>query len=139
MSEGISEAIQNALDAALVAFGTANGIKVCLENFSATTNTAIPYLAGFLLPAGVDSADLYFTDRRTGIYQIDINYASAIGSSAINKMLDKLNIAFKPSTELSRTPICLEITRFSHERITVQNGWATKPVTIEWVTHTERL
>ena len=139
MSEGFSEAIQKALDAALVAFGTANGIKVYLENVGAPTDTSVPYLAGFLLPAGVDSADLYFTDRRTGIYQIDINYASATNSAKLNQMTDKLNLAFKPSTELSRTPICLEITRFSHERITVQNGWATKPVTIEWVTHTERL
>ena len=139
MSEGFSEAIQKALDSALVAFGAANGIKVCLENVGAPTDTSVPYLAGFMLPSGVDSADLYFTDRRTGIYQIDINYASATNSAKLNQMTDKLNIAFKPSTELSRTPICLEITRFSHERITVQNGWATKPVTIEWVTHTERL
>ena len=139
MSEGFTEAIQKALDSTLVAFGTANGIKVCLENVGAPTDTSVPYLAGFLLPAGVDSADLYFTDRRTGVYQIDINYASATNSAKLNQMTDKLNLAFKPSTELSRTPICLEITRFSHERITVQNGWATKPVTIEWVTHTERL
>lgn len=139
MSEGFSEAIQKALDSALVAFGAASGIKVCLENVGAPTDTSVPYLAGFLLPAGVDSADLYFTDRRTGIYQIDINYASATNSAKLNQMTDKLNLAFKPSTELSRTPICLEITRFSHERITVANGWATKPVTIEWVTHTERL
>ena len=139
MSEGFTEAIQKALDSTLVAFGTANGIKVCLENVGAPTDTSIPYLAGFMLPSGVDSADLYFTDRRTGIYQIDINYASATNSAKLNQMTDKLNLAFKPSTELSRTPICLEITRFSHERITVQNGWATKPVTIEWVTHTERL
>ena len=139
MSEGFTEAIQKALDSTLVAFGTANGIKVCLENVGAPTDTSIPYLAGFMLPSGVDSADLYFTDRRTGIYQIDINYASATNSAKLNQITDKLNLAFKPSTELSRTPICLEITRFSHERITVQNGWATKPVTIEWVTHTERL
>ena len=139
MSEGFSEAIQKALDSALVAFGAANGIKVCFENVGAPTDASVPYLAGFLLPSGVDSADLYFTDRRTGIYQIDINYASATNSAKLNQMTDKLNLAFKPSTELSRTPICLEITRFSHDRITVQNGWATKPVTIEWVTHTERL
>ena len=139
MSEGFTEAIQKALDSALVAFGAANGIKVCLENVGTPTDTSVPYLAGFLLPTGVDSADLYFTDRRTGIYQIDINYASATNSAKLNQMTDKLNLAFKPSTELSRTPICLEITRFSHERITVANGWATKPVTIEWVTHTERL
>ena len=139
MSEGFSEAIQKALDSALVAFGAANGIKVCLENVGAPTDTGVPYLAGFLLPSGVDIADLYFTDRRTGIYQIDINYASATNSAKLNQMTDKLNLAFRPSTELSRTPICLEITRFSHERIAVQNGWATRPVTIEWVTHTERL
>ena len=139
MSEGFTEAIQKALDAALVAFGTANGIKVCLENVGAPTDTSVPYLAGFMLPAGVDSADLYFTDRRTGVYQIDINYASATNSASLNRMADKLNVAFKPGSWLTRSPVCVEITKFEPAKITPANGWATKPVTIEWVTHTERL
>ena len=139
MAEGFTEAIQSAIDGALIAFGIANSIKVGLENISISTNTATPHLAGFMMPADIESADLYFTDRRSGIYQIDINYASTLGSAPINRMVDKLNAAFKPSTSLTRDPVCVEITKFSHERITVANGWATKPVTIEWVTHTERL
>lgn len=139
MTQGYTEAIQSAFESALTAFGVANSIKVGLENISISTNTAIPYLAGFMIPADIESADLYFTDRRSGIYQIDINYASTLGSAPINRMVDKLNAAFKPSTSLTRDPVCVEITKFSHERITVANGWATKPVTIGWVTHTERL
>jgi hypothetical protein len=139
MTQGYTEAIQSAFESALTAFGVANSIKVGLENISISTNTATPYLAGFMIPADIESADLYFTDRRSGIYQIDINYASTLGSAPINRMVDKLNAAFKPSTSLTRDPVCVEITKFSHERITAANGWATKPVTIEWVTHTERL
>lgn len=139
MSEGCTEAIQKALDVALKSFGVTNSITVALENINAPTDTSIPYLAGFMIPSNVESADLYFTDRRSGIYQIDINYASTLGSAPINRMVDKLNAVFKPSTSLTRDPVCVEITKFSHERITVANGWATKPVTIEWVTHTERL
>lgn len=139
MAEGYTEAIQKALDIALKQFGTANGIKIALENIGAPTDTSVPYLAGYLLPAPTEDADLYFTDRRSGIYQIDISYASGAGSAVINRMTDLLNAAFKPGKELTRTPVCVEITNFSAERVTVSNGWAVKPITITWITHTERL
>ena len=139
MSEGITESIQKALDAALKAFGVANSIIVALENINAPTNTATPYLAGFLLPAPVEDADLYFTDRRSGIYQIDVNYASHLGSASINKMIDLLNLVFKPSSTFTRSGVCVEVTNFSPERLVVENGWATKPISITWHTYTERL
>lgn len=146
MSSGYTEAIQIALDVAMRNFAEANSLAYQLENnalMKGTTkvemSTSQPYLAGHLMSAAVDSADLYFTDRRAGIYQIDVNYASGVGTGSINRMTDLLNAAFKPGTVLTRTPICLEITKFSPERPTVQNGWATKPVTIEWITYTERL
>lgn len=146
MSEGYTEATQKALDVALKTFATANSMAYQLENGPLLLNgspiemsTSQPYLAGYLLPSPVDAADLYFTDRRAGIYQIDVNYASGVGTGPINRMTDLLNSAFKPGAVLTRTPICLEITKFSPERQTVQNGWATKPVTIEWVAYTERL
>lgn len=146
MSSGFTEAIQIALDTAMRNFAEANSLAYQLENnalMKGTTkvemSTSQPYLSGYLLPSPVDAADLYFTDRRAGIYQIDVNYASGVGTGPINRMADLLNVAFKPGTVLTRTPICLEITRFSPERPTVQNGWANKPVTIEWVAYTERL
>lgn len=146
MSEGITEAIQKALDIALKTFAAANSMAYQLENGPLLLNgvavemsTSQPYLSGYLLPSPVDAADLYFTDRRAGIYQIDVNYASGVGTGPINRMTDLLNAAFKPGVVLTRSPVCLEITKFSPERQTVQNGWATKPVTIEWVTYTERL
>ena len=98
MSEGYTEAIQKSLDIALKVFGVANSITVALENINAPTDTGTPYLAGFMIPSDVESADLYFTDRRSGIYQIDINYASTLGSAPINRMVDKLTSTFKPST-----------------------------------------
>jgi hypothetical protein len=146
MSEGINEAIQKALDIALKTFATDNSIAYQLENGPLLLNgvavemsTSQPYLAGYLLPSPVDAADLYFTDRRAGIYQIDVNYASGVGTRPINRMTDLLNAAFKPGTVLTRSPVCLEITRFSQENLGGGNGWATKPVTIEWITYTERL
>lgn len=134
-----TEDIQKALDSALIDFGVANSIDVALENINAPTDTATPYLAGFMLPAPTEDADLYFTDRRSGIYQIDVNYSSQLGSAQINRMTDLLNQAFKPSSEFSRNDICVEVTNFSAERITVQNGWATKPISLTWHTYTKRL
>ena len=139
MPEGCTEALQKAFDIALMQFGVANSITVALENINAPTNTATPYLAGFLLPAPVEDADLHFTDRRRGIYQIDVHYASHLGSAPINKMIDLLNAAFKPSTTIQRSPICAEITNFSCDRVIIENGWATKPVSIRFEAYTARL
>jgi len=134
-----TESIQKAFDIALKQFGAANGIVIALENINAPTSTSTPYLAGFFLPAPIDQADLYFTDRRSGIYQIDIRYASHLGSAPLNKMTDLLNVAFKPSTTLTRNEICVEVTNFSFGRVTVENGWATRPVSITFDSYTARL
>lgn len=153
-----TESIQKAFDIALKQFGAANSIVIALENINAPTSTATPYLAGYFLPAPIDQADLYFTDRRSGIYQIDIHYASHLGSAPINKMTDLLNVAFKPSTVFAypgwtvvTVPLeddlsiyrdvrtCLEITNFSFGRVTVENGWATRPVSITFDSYTARL
>lgn len=134
-----TESIQKAFDIALKQFGTANSIVIALENINAPTSTSTPYLAGFFLPSPIDQADLYFTDRRSGIYQIDVKYASHLGSSPINKMIDLLNVAFKPSTTIQRSPICVEITNFSYDRVTIENGWATRPVSITFEAYTARL
>jgi len=139
MSEGYTESIQKALDIAFKAFGTANSIVVALENINAPTDTATPYLAGYFIPAPNEDADLYFTDKRSGIYQIDINYASHLGTASINRMEDKLNAYFAPGNTLTRGNVCVQITNFSAARVTVENGWAIKPITITWQTHTERL
>lgn len=139
MSEGYIEAIQKAFDAKLVAFGTANNIIIALENINAPTSTDKPYLAGYLLPTEVDSADLYFTDRRDGVYQVDVNYGQSTGSSKANAMTDKLNAAFAPGSDLSRNPVCVSILRVAPGPLIVENGWAKRPLSIYWVTHTERL
>ena len=42
MAEGITEAIQKALDVALKALGVTNSITVALENITAPTETSTP-------------------------------------------------------------------------------------------------
>jgi hypothetical protein len=146
MSEGYTESIQKALDIALFNFCGVNSIAVQVENgkmrlgnVEVAKSTSTPYLAGYFIPAPNEDADLYFTDKRSGIYQIDINYASHFGTSDTNQMEDKLNAYFAPGNSLTRGDVCVQITNFSATRVTVENGWAIKPVTITWQTHTERL
>lgn len=82
---GYFEDLTKAFDVPLVAFGTTNGIKVSLENIDAPTSTDTPYLASYMLLADTEQADLFFTEQRSGVYQVDINYASVKGSAPINK------------------------------------------------------
>lgn len=139
MAEGRTEAIQKAFDSALISFGAANSISVSLENINTPTSASTPFLNGFMLPAPTESADLYFTDMLQGIYQIDISYASEIGSAAINRMIDKLNASFKADSTLTRGDICVTITSFSYGPLLIENGWAKRPISINWITHTARL
>ena len=139
MAEGFIEAIQKAFDIKLQQFGAANAIQIALENINAPTNTAIPYLAGYCLPAAVDLADLYFSERRSGIYQIDINYAQSVGSGPSNRMADLLNKAFAPGINLVRDPVCIEISSVVPGPLIVNGGWAKRPLTVNWSTYTRRL
>ena len=139
MSEGYREAIDKAFNIALIQFGLDNAIDVQIENIDKPTSTDTPFLAGFMIPSATDDADLYFTDRRSGVYQIDVYFDSHTGTGEMNRMIDALNAVFKPSATLERNPICLEITRFYDSRVFVEDGWAKKSVTIEWYTYTTRL
>lgn len=133
------EDLTKAFDIALMGFGAANGIKVCLENIDAPTSTATPYLASFMLLANTEQADLGFNEQRAGIYQIDINYASAKGSAPVNKMADLLNYAFRAGTTRTRNNICAEVQSVSLGPLIVQSGWATRPLSINFIAFTERL
>ena len=139
MAEGYIEAIQKAFDIALHGFGTDEAVAVALENIGAPTDTSKPYLAGYLIPAQVEQADLSFTESRAGIYQIDINNASHVGSAPSNQLADKLNAAFRPGATLTRSGVCVTITGVSPGPLIVNNGWATRPLSINWITHTKRL
>ena len=133
------EDLTKAFDVPLVAFGSANSIAVALENIDAPTSTAKPYLAGFMLLADTEQADLFWTEQRAGVYQIDINYASAKGSAPINKMADLLNAAFKAGNNFQRNAICAEVQSVSLGPLIVQNGWAKRPLSINFIAFTERL
>lgn len=133
------EDLTKTFDIALKSFGSANSLPVALENIDAPTSTATPYLASFMLLADTDQADLGFTERRDGIYQIDINYASARGQNQINKTADLLNATFKAGATFRRNGICAEVQSVSLGPLIVQNGWAKRPLSINFIAFTERL
>lgn len=133
------EDLTKVFDIALKSFGSANNIAVALENIDAPTSTATPYLSSFMLLADTEQADLFFTEQRAGIYQIDINVASAKGSAPINKMADLLMAAFKPSNTFQRNDICAEVQSVSLGPLIVENGWAKRPLSINFIAFTARI
>lgn len=136
---GYFEDLTKVFDIPLVAFGVDNGIAVALENIDAPTNTSTPYLASYMLLADTEQADLFFTEQRAGIYQVDINVASTKGSAPINKMADLLNTAFKAGKSFQRNAICAEVQSVSLGPLIVENGWAKRPLTINFIAFTARI
>lgn len=135
----IFEDIQKVFDIALYQFGQTNSIKFCRENIDCPTDIATPYLAGFLLLAPTEQADLGLTEFRQGIYQVDINYASHLGSAPLNKMADLLNASIYAGQHLTRNNICAGIESIDLGPLSVDNGWATKPLTINFNAYTARI
>ena len=133
------EDLTKVFDVALMDFGTTNSIKVALENIDAPTSTSTPYLASYILLADTLQADLGYSEERAGIYQVDINYSSTLGSAEINKMADKLNALFKAGVSFTRNAICAEVQSVSLGPLIVQNGWAKRPLSINFVAYTKRL
>ncbi|MGL5736921.1 MAG: phage tail terminator-like protein [Beijerinckiaceae bacterium] len=136
---GYFEDLTKAFDIALMSFGTANNITIALENIDAPTSTDAPYLASYMLLADTEQADLFWTEQRAGVYQVDINVASVKGSAPINKMADLLNAAFKAGSAVSRNAICAEVQSVSLGPLIVQNGWASRPLSINFIAFTARL
>ncbi|QZA71155.1 tail terminator [Pantoea phage AH01] len=136
---GYFEDLTKAFDVPLKAFGTLNDVDIALENIDAPTSTATPYLAGYMLLADTEQADLGFTEQRAGIYQIDINVASAKGSAPINKLADSVNAAFKAGSTFQRNAICAEVQSVSLGPLIVENGWAKRPLSINFIAFTARI
>lgn len=136
---GYFEDLTKAFDVPLKAFGTLNDVAIALENIDAPTSTATPYLASYVLLADTEQADLGFTEQRAGIYQIDINVASAKGSAPINKLADALNTAFRAGSTFQRNAICAEVQSVSLGPLIVENGWAKRPLSINFIAFTARI
>lgn len=136
---GYFEDLTKAFDVPLKAFGTLNDVAIALENIDAPTSTATPYLASYMLLADTEQADLGFTEQRAGIYQIDINVASTKGSAPINKLADSLNAAFKAGSTFQRNAICAEVQSVSLGPLIVENGWAKRPLSINFIAFTARI
>lgn len=136
---GYFEDLTKAFDVPLKAFGTLNDVAIALENIDAPTSTATPYLASYMLLADTEQADLGFTEQRAGIYQIDINVASTKGSAPINKLADALDTAFKTGSTFQRNAICAEVQSVSLGPLIVENGWAKRPLSINFIAFTARI
>jgi len=131
--------IQKALDKTLIQFGVDNSIVIALNNIDAPTDTSIPFLASTQINAGVEVADLGTSDARNGIYQVNINYESHIGTPNFNKMADLLNETFKAGANFYHGGVCVMIDSFEPTQILVNNGWGTLPLNITWSSWTARL
>lgn len=136
---GYFEDLTKVFDIALMNFGSTNTVAVALENIDAPTSTDSPYLAGFMLLADTEQADLGFTEQRAGIYQVDINAASVKGSAPINKLADSLNSYFRAGSTLQRNAICAEVQSVSLGPLIVENGWAKRPLSINFIAFTARI
>lgn len=136
---GYFEDLTKVFDIALMNFGSTNTVAVALENIDAPTSTDAPYLAGFMLLADTEQADLGFTEQRAGIYQVDINVASVKGSAPINKLADSLNSYFRAGSTLQRNAICAEVQSVSLGPLIVENGWAKRPLSINFIAFTARI
>jgi hypothetical protein len=135
----IFEGITKALNKPFKQFGFDNNIKTYLENINAPTDTDEPYLASFMLTAPTEQADLSVNEFRQGVYQIDINYASHLGSASINKMADLLNERFKTGSNHVFNDICLQVQSVDLNKLTVSDGWAMRSLSINWQTYTPRI
>ena len=133
------ENITKALNNALFAFGVTNLIDIALNNYDERTNTSTPYLASRLLNTGVNTADFGFSDKRSAIYQININYKKGVGSTALNKMADLLNEEFKTGKCFEFNGTCVCVDNFQLDSIIIDNGWAMLPISITTSAYTAQL
>lgn len=145
---GIFETINDAFDSALYHFGVDNNIKTDFENDDEGQESIdTPYLAGFLILAPTQQADLGYNEERQGLFQVDINYQSGAGTAPINAMADLLNNKFNAGSYLTRDDICIEITSFDYifrglTSVSANggaNGWAKGSATINFSTYTKRI
>ncbi|QGJ84398.1 tail protein [Salmonella phage vB_SenS-EnJE1] len=92
-----------------------------------------------MLLSDTEQADLFWTEQRAGVYQVDINVGSALGSAPINRLADKLNAAFAAGNCFSRNEICAEVQSVSLGPLIVENGWAKRPLSINFIAFTARI
>ena len=136
---GILESTQYAMDAALYQFGQDNSIDIALEGQGYDPAAATPYLSGHYLPAPTEQADLYWTERRRAIYQIDVSYPQLAGTADLNATCDAVNAAFKAGSTFTNGNIGVEVTSVDFGPLITQNGWATRPVSVNIEAYTWRL
>lgn len=135
----IFEDMQGLFDLELKNFGVLNAIDAEIENDDYKPSTGTPYLSGFLLLSPTEQADLGVTEFRQGIYQVDINYASHLGSAPLNKMADLLNQTIYAGKHLTRNNICAGVESVDLSPLIVEGGWAKKSLSINFNAYTQRI
>lgn len=135
----IFEDLQKVFDVELYSFEQANSILTCFEGVGCPTDTSQPYLSGFLLLSPTEQADIGITEFRQGIYQVDINYASHLGSAPLNKMADLLNLSIYAGRHLKRNNICAGVESVDLSPLIVDGGWAKKSLSINFNAYTARI
>ena len=131
--------IQKALDITLKQFGLDNSIDVALTNIDKKTDTSIPFLQGIRIPTGTEPADLGATDKREGIYQINIRYEPHIGTTPFTDMADLVNETFKPGACFYHGGLCVMIDLFEDGDILTSDGWSVMPLSITWSAWTAKI
>ena len=136
---GIKTTIHEAFKIELSQFAIDNSILNARANIKFDPDTSKPYLAGTLIFAPTEQADLGFTELRQGFYQVDINYASHTGTGKTDEMADLLNAKFYAGSNLNRLGICIGIESFDFGPTLTVDGWARTPVTINFNAYTARI
>jgi|LGVF01.2.fsa_nt_gb hypothetical protein len=132
----ITTQAQKAFDLPLAQLGVDESIKVCRENIDCPTDESVPFLAGFLLASDQSSADLSVNELVDGLYQVDVNYSSHLGSSPINKMIDKVGNLFKIGSDHFFDGECFGVESLSVSPLLVDGGWGKKSLTITFSAYT---
>ena len=135
----IIENMHKALNVPLMQFGIDNNIAVALENIDAPTSTDNPYIASYLLGVDIASADLSVNESADGIYQIDVNYPSCVGSADANRMIDLLRARFPIGSYHYWGGDCFGVDELSITPLPVSDGWAKKSISLTISSFTAKL
>ena len=99
------------------------------------------FLEMFELPAFTEQSSLgdKGCDYHEGILQIDINMKAYEGTAALKKKADEINAIIKSGATFTNNSQNVRIGNVSIERVTISDGLATLPMSIEYWAYTERV
>lgn len=116
-------------------------LPIAYENVEYDDADGEPYLSIFILPAATVQSTLGDggCDDHQGIFQIDIKYKTNQGIAVLTKKADEINAIIKSGATFTNNGLNVRIRNVSRERVTISDGYATLPMTIEYFVFSERL